>query len=203
MNVRLTVTLFWYNPRLLCYGNCPWKILVSIRITWFTKLNRKVCIKTRSTPASLPSTIVKWPIRAFLSNNTRRIARCYLLWRPDFTPFNKVTISKLSLENHLKPFAHTSDNISKRLYIYFFWQGKFEFKFTRSFTWFRSFRNSTLTIWVMFLFLSCISTVFKTENPACSKSPSSVSRENNCMKAEINRGKCVPVTAKRLGKVPE
>ena len=120
MNVWLTVTLFWYNPRLLCYGNCPWKILVSIRITWFTKLNRKVCIKTTSTPASLPSTIVKWPIRAFLSNNTRRIARCYLLWRPDFTPFNKVTISKLSLENHLKPFSHTSDNISKRLYIYFF-----------------------------------------------------------------------------------
>ena len=31
VNVRLRLTLFWYKPYLLRYGNCPWKILVSIR----------------------------------------------------------------------------------------------------------------------------------------------------------------------------
>ena len=31
------------------------------------------------------------------------------------------------------------------------------------------------------------------ENPACSKSPSRVSRENNCVKTEINRGKQIYV----------
>ena len=36
MEARLRVTLFWYKPSLLCYGNCSWKMLVSIRITWFT-----------------------------------------------------------------------------------------------------------------------------------------------------------------------
>ena len=36
VNVRLTVTLFWYKPPFLCNEHCPWKILVSIRITWFT-----------------------------------------------------------------------------------------------------------------------------------------------------------------------
>ena len=42
--------------------------------------------------------------------------------------------------------------------------------------------------------LSWISTVFKTvfKNPACSKSPSSASQENNCVKTEINRGKVYP-----------
>ena len=33
---RAAVTLFWYKRPWHCYGNCPWKILVSIRITWFT-----------------------------------------------------------------------------------------------------------------------------------------------------------------------
>ena len=38
MNVRLTVTLFWYKPPVfgICYGNCPWNLLVNIRKTWFT-----------------------------------------------------------------------------------------------------------------------------------------------------------------------
>ena len=31
VNVRLRLTLFWYKPHSLRYGNCPWKILVSIR----------------------------------------------------------------------------------------------------------------------------------------------------------------------------
>ena len=62
MEARLKVTLFWYKPSLLCYGNYSWKMLVSIRITWFTQQGREVCIKTRSPSASLPSTTVKWPI---------------------------------------------------------------------------------------------------------------------------------------------
>ena len=31
VEARLRVTLFWYKPSLHCYGNCSWKILVSIR----------------------------------------------------------------------------------------------------------------------------------------------------------------------------
>ena len=30
MEARVRVTLFWYKPSLLCYGNCSWKILVLI-----------------------------------------------------------------------------------------------------------------------------------------------------------------------------
>ena len=59
------MTLFWYKLPLLCYGNCPWKILVSIRMTWFTQQSRKVCINTKSLSASLPSITVKWPIAIF------------------------------------------------------------------------------------------------------------------------------------------
>ena len=59
VNVRLRLTLFSYKPPLLCYGNCPWKILVSIRTTWFIWQSKKACIKIRSPPASLLSVTVK------------------------------------------------------------------------------------------------------------------------------------------------
>ena len=40
-----------------------------------------------------------------------------------------------------------------------------------------------------FFFFSGYQQSSETENPARSESPSSVSRESNCMKTEINRGK--------------
>ena len=47
------------KPPLFSYRNCAWKILVSIRTTWFSQESRESCIKTRSTPASFPS-ILNW-----------------------------------------------------------------------------------------------------------------------------------------------
>ena len=85
METRLRVTLFWYKPSLLCYANCSWKMLVSIRITWFTQQGREVCIKTRSPSASLPSTTVKWPI-VF-----NEISRCTFLKENCLTHTNKQT----------------------------------------------------------------------------------------------------------------
>lgn len=65
-------------------------------------------------------------------------------------------LSKLSLEKNLKSVAYAPDNVSKHLYL--IWQGKFRSGFTRSFTWFTNSRNKAWTIWVMFFFLSWIST---------------------------------------------
>ena len=42
---------------LFSYRNCAWKILVSIRTTWFTQESRKSCIKARSIPASFLSNL--------------------------------------------------------------------------------------------------------------------------------------------------
>ena len=56
--------LFWYKPPFLCNENCPWKILVSIRITWLIYILKQEGLyqnKVTIHPA-LQSIAVKWPI---------------------------------------------------------------------------------------------------------------------------------------------
>ena len=60
------------KPPLFSYRNCAWKILVSIRTTWFSQETRESCIKTRSTPASFPS-ILNWETTSG-SNKYRNVA---------------------------------------------------------------------------------------------------------------------------------
>ena len=60
------------KPPLFSYRNSAWKILVSIRTTWFSQESRESCIKTRSTPALFPS-ILNWETTSG-SNKYRNVA---------------------------------------------------------------------------------------------------------------------------------
>ena len=75
MEARVRVTLFWYKPSLLCYGNCSWKILACeqallfgrakrasrerenarSRETRFPRPNRRACSQARKTLVSIIS----------------------------------------------------------------------------------------------------------------------------------------------------
>ena len=66
MQARLVLTLFWYRPHCFYYANQVVLMLTSFHLH---EKNREVCIKARSTPASLPfrgqvtkPTTVKWSI---------------------------------------------------------------------------------------------------------------------------------------------
>ena len=56
MNARLRLTIFWYKPLSFFCENYAWKVIVSIRTTWFTWYSRKGC-----SSSFLPVT-VKWCI---------------------------------------------------------------------------------------------------------------------------------------------
>ena len=77
LNVRLRLTLFWYNSLLFSYWNYAGKILVSIGKTWFTCERRKGCIKIRSTPASLSSITVKCSISSGKLNQQLKAKQYY------------------------------------------------------------------------------------------------------------------------------
>ena len=66
MEARLRVTLFWYKPSLLCYGNSSWKILVSIKNNFIYIIKQKGLYQNKVTLslASIHSCKMDYCVRA-------------------------------------------------------------------------------------------------------------------------------------------
>ena len=114
-----------------------------------------------------------------------------LLWNLSFGPRRACRRpSKLFSEKHLKSFVYTPDDLSKCLLFIFFFAGQIRIWIHSLVHLIMKFQKFNMDhLGHVFFFYPGYTQFFETENPARSESPSSVSRENNCVKMDINRGK--------------
>ena len=106
-------------------------------------------------------------------------------------------ISKLSSEKHLKSFAYIPDNLANVclvLSFFFFGRANSNLDSLTCLHLILKFQKFSLDH-LYYVFYPGYQQFFETQNPARTESPSSVSRENNCVK------KFLRVTASHLGKV--
>ena len=102
---------------------------------------------------------------------------------------------KIDSEKHLKSFAYIPDNLSKRMsFFFFFGRTNSNLDSVTCLHLILKFQKFTLDH-LYYVFYPVYQQFFETQNPARTDRPSSISRENNCVKIFLR------VTASHLGKV--